>query len=119
MPNKQYWVDLGYQESISDKELNTLYKKFEDGGMYIVQFNESVSEEEIGLVYLSKNQLQHLFLFSKQLKDISQIVRGDQVTLVDNSIGTVVSIEEEALQIKLRDGSIISRNPSQITEVFV
>lgn len=57
---KQEWLDMGYQE-IEGGEFTTLYKRFEEtGNMYVVQFNEAVTDQEIGMVFLSYPQVQAL-----------------------------------------------------------
>ena len=61
---KEEYLNMGYKQlKINDsEEIETLYKKFDNGNVWIVQFNEEFSKDEIGKVYLTKEQIQDLNL---------------------------------------------------------
>lgn len=48
------------QLKTEDDQMDTVYKKFEDGGIWIAQFNEKVQEDEVGSVLLTKKQVEKL-----------------------------------------------------------
>lgn len=60
---KQQYKDMKYKElkNNSDDEIDTMYKRFDNGNMWIVQFNEEYQEDEIGKVYLTKEQVDKIF----------------------------------------------------------
>ncbi|WCK57172.1 hypothetical protein PP175_28710 (plasmid) [Aneurinibacillus sp. Ricciae_BoGa-3] len=57
---KERYMSMGYKE-VEGGEFDTIYKQFDNGNMYIVQFNEEVQKDAIGLVYLTKEQANKLF----------------------------------------------------------
>lgn len=60
--DKQAFLDMDYQivKNSDEHELDTLFKVFESGNMWIVQFNEEFQNEPIGKVYLTKQQAEQL-----------------------------------------------------------
>ncbi|MBG9730748.1 hypothetical protein ABD87_14695 [Lysinibacillus sphaericus] len=58
---KQEYLKLGYVALKEQYEgIITLYKRFESGNAWIVQFNEEYQKEPIGMLYLSKDQFDAL-----------------------------------------------------------
>lgn len=59
---KQKFLDMGYKQLYYTKDsMDTLYKKFPNGNMWIIQFNSEVSNEAVGMVYLIKEQVNGIF----------------------------------------------------------
>lgn len=62
MKDKQSYLKMGYIQLVGEQEdMDSLYKQFDNGNARIVQFNEDVQKEPIGMVYLSKKQIEQLF----------------------------------------------------------
>lgn len=59
---KKEWIKMGYKEvnTINTDDIHTLYRMFDSGNVWIVQFNNT-QKDEIGKVYLSKEQLKEMF----------------------------------------------------------
>jgi len=57
---KAKWLEMSYQQ-VDGGEIDTLYKRFENGNTRIVQFNEEEKADEIGVIYLTKEQTEKLF----------------------------------------------------------
>lgn len=60
--NKNKFLEMGYEvlETVGE-EMDTLYKKFDNGNMWIVQFNEAVQEDAVGMIYLTDRQVEEIF----------------------------------------------------------
>lgn len=60
LKGKEKFLGMGYIE-LEDKEddVSTLYKKFQNGNMRIVQFEDGVEDSGTG-IYLTKNQFEEL-----------------------------------------------------------
>lgn len=55
---KAEYIQLTTEDS---EEVDTMYKRFDNGNMWIVQFNEKVGAQPIGMVYLTNHQVEKLF----------------------------------------------------------
>lgn len=58
---KQNFINMGYKK-LNEGEIETYYKKFENGNVHIAQFNKDEQQDEVGMVYLTQEQLK---IFSK------------------------------------------------------
>ena len=74
--DKQEYLKMGYVVLGEHEGIFTLYKRFENGNAWIVQFNEERLIEPIGMLYLSKDQ------FDALVKD-TDIFRELETKIVD------------------------------------
>lgn len=58
---KSEWLDMGYKQApTKGDDMDTVYKKF-DESIWIAQFNEKHSEDQVGQVRLSMEQVKSIF----------------------------------------------------------
>jgi len=59
---KKEFINMGYKQlnNYNDECVDTIYKKFESGRIFIVQFSEDNKEKQTGIVYVMEKQLKEL-----------------------------------------------------------